>query len=469
MKNFLSIIFLFSFLISQASHHPRGQEITYKHLGGLDYEITYKQYLQCASVLFLSDTARFIQVKSSCSTPISFYIYLEQGYPKSLTLACPDQCASLYSDGTLEYKFSGIYTLPIVCADWEFSIEECCRNSFYTTLSPSVPFGSDMFSSARLNNLHSENNSIVFLKDPEYLSCVGEQICFDPGAFDIDGDSLSFAMIPVNMGENIALDYSSGYSYVQPLTTIGPMQFNTATGNLCFTPLNSEFSLWNLRVYDFRNGEPIGYIEREMEIISHVCPNNTPQLSGLDLSTDYTANVYAGQNYCFAIQSSDMDQGDSTFIRWNNLPMGMNVNVNHSKNESGSICWTPGIQDVGIVPICFDIDVKDNSCPYTKTYSQQYCLRVLLPVGISNYTSSHLLFHLFPNPSQGNFNIEIENYQRSCVLSLEDLTGRVLLEMTINKMANISTQNFSSGIYLVKLKDDEGRTFIQKMQINSLR
>ena len=63
-------------------------------------------------------------------------------------------------------------------------------------------------------------------------------------------------------------------------------------------------------------------------------------------------------------------------------------------------------------------------------------------------------FQIFPNPSEGIFNIKWESKGRDMKLTLYDITGKTILSKTAIKKDNfnIDLHNFSSGIYFLTLK-----------------
>ena len=73
-------------------------------------------------------------------------------------------------------------------------------------------------------------------------------------------------------------------------------------------------------------------------------------------------------------------------------------------------------------------------------------------------------FNLYPNPSNGNFNLQFETASTAPVkLQLFDLTGRLVREMQFSDVAarfseNISFKNTAKGLYLLKIKNGSKQT-----------
>ena len=79
-------------------------------------------------------------------------------------------------------------------------------------------------------------------------------------------------------------------------------------------------------------------------------------------------------------------------------------------------------------------------------------------------------FNLYPNPSNGNFNLQFETASTAPVkLQLFDLTGRLVREMQFSDVAarfseSISFKNTAKGLYLLKIKNGSKQT-IRKLVI----
>ena len=73
-------------------------------------------------------------------------------------------------------------------------------------------------------------------------------------------------------------------------------------------------------------------------------------------------------------------------------------------------------------------------------------------------------FNLYPNPSNGNFNLQFETASTAPVkLQLFDLTGRLVREMQFSNVAarfseSISFKNTAKGLYLLKIKNGSKQT-----------
>ncbi len=62
---------------------------------------------------------------------------------------------------------------------------------------------------------------------------------------------------------------------------------------------------------------------------------------------------------------------------------------------------------------------------------------------------------IFPNPSNGNFNIEL-NPVINNEIKIHDMLGKLLLEEKVNNRNFININNLKSGIYILSILDNNG-------------
>jgi hypothetical protein len=73
-------------------------------------------------------------------------------------------------------------------------------------------------------------------------------------------------------------------------------------------------------------------------------------------------------------------------------------------------------------------------------------------------------FNLYPNPSDGNFNLQFDTRSSDRIeLQLFDVTGRLVRELLFTNVASrfsesISFENIVKGVYLLKIKNGTNQT-----------
>ncbi len=141
--------------------------------------------------------------------------------------------------------------------------------------SVNIPFS--VFTSFSLVNpiLNGCNSSPELTQDPIDNACIGSVWTHNPGAFDVDGDSLAFEFtVPTFAPRQEIANYvlpnmvsgSSGSLEIDPQT--GQITWDTPT-------LPGEYNLAFL-IKSFRNGIPLDTLVRDMQIFVDDCSNEPP-------------------------------------------------------------------------------------------------------------------------------------------------------------------------------------------------
>lgn len=374
---------LVSFLLTLTSvnkthaSHAMGADLTYECLGGNTYKLRLSFYRDCIGIN--APTNVFINITSqSCGQSLGVTCYPIPGTGQEVTPICPSAlstCNGGNFTGIQEYIYEGIITLPMQCPDWHFSYDLCCRNAAITTIT--TPGTSTFHIFADLNNTISPcNSSPTFSNKPVPFICLGQQFCFNHGAFDPDGDSLVYSLITPLQTASSTVNYIGAYNAANPLNSSPPVQFNTQTGDICMTPQQLQVTVMAVLVQEYRNGVLIGAVERDIQITVINCTNTLPTLSGINGTNDYTATICANQQFCFNIFSNDIDAGQNIFVSWDGGIPAATFSTNAAQHPTGTFCWTPTDAEIGGT-YCFTATVHDDACPYIGTQIYSYCITVI--------------------------------------------------------------------------------------------
>jgi gliding motility-associated-like protein len=356
-----------------------GADLEFQCIGPNQYRVILTGYRDCQGIDMSGPQTVSV---SSATCGVTTSLTLQQvGPPVDITPVCLSLGSSCHGGsgiGIEKYTFEGILNLPAGCgADWVISWQLCCRNAAITTLSN--PSSEDLYIETRLNNtLASCDNSPTFTNDPIGVYCNGYPQFFNHGAVDADGDSLYFYLTNSLNGPGSSVAYGPGRSGASPMAAAPPVVINSATGQLSFTPSQTQIAVMKVGCDEFRNGVLIGHIERDMQVIITNCNNSPPTSGGVNGTTganQYVYNTTACSNFCFTIQTADANAADSvraTFLAAS-LP-GATISSSGGLKPLLTICWAPTQADVGSHP--FVIAVRDNACPYNGTGSQGYTINV---------------------------------------------------------------------------------------------
>lgn len=354
--------------------HIMGGELTYTWLGGNDYRFELNYYRDCQGITASATMSLQIQ---SASCGISTFLTLTQvaGTGQEITPVCSGvltTCNGGAAMGFQKYSYEGTTTLAS-CSDWIFYILDCCRNGSITNLNNASSYG--IWIQATLDNSNfAFNNSPSFASDPVLLLNAGTSQTINNGAFDTDGDSISISLAPALDNAGNPIPYNAGFSYLSPVTTATPISVNPVTGDIIMDPTQPEVDVIVYKVEEFRNGQLISTISRDIQAIVMNNVNQLPSLTGVNGTGNYYTNICAGDTLRFTVASTDPDATDSTRLT-TSLPTGMNATVTSfgGQQDSIQIEWVTDSSMISSHPYLVYITVQDNACPYNgrQTYAVQ--------------------------------------------------------------------------------------------------
>ena len=296
MKRFLTLVFLlFSVILAKATHNRAG-EITYKKTGNLSYDVTITTYTYAPSYA------------DRCELEIQWGDGTSSILPRTNGNAGMNpngiQCTHL---GVIvgtdikknEYKANHVYPSP---GNYIIFLNDPNRNLGIVNIPNSVNTPFYIETELTINPFLGANNSPVLLNPPIDNACVGEPFVHNPGAYDADGDSLSYKFIKCK-GEN-GKDIP-GYTTPQTSKTFS---INAVTGDLLWDSpvLQGEYNVAIL-ITEWRHGIKIGSIIRDMQIMVAACDNHPPVIKTINDTC-----IVAGTKLSFMVSAKDPDNDGVT-------------------------------------------------------------------------------------------------------------------------------------------------------------
>ncbi|MEI6888793.1 MAG: gliding motility-associated C-terminal domain-containing protein [Bacteroidales bacterium] len=261
--------------------HQRAMEITFRHLGALTYEITLTSYTNTKSPV---NAARdYLQINWGDGT---------SGLIQRTQISnLPD---------TISYnRYLGQHTYPGP-SDYVISCEDPNRNSGILNIPNSVNIPMFVYSELTISPYMSYDNSPILLVPPVDNACVGQPFYHNPGAYDPDGDSLSYKLVTCLGMNGMPIP---GYTLPFPANSC---QINPLTGDFSWiSPVQQgEYNIAIL-IEEWRNGTRIGSVERDMQINVVSCNNRPPVVDSIADTC-----VEAGHILSFPVRAHDPDTLD---------------------------------------------------------------------------------------------------------------------------------------------------------------
>ncbi|MFM9052619.1 MAG: T9SS type A sorting domain-containing protein [Bacteroidota bacterium] len=426
---------------SKASHLA-GADLTYQSLGNGTYLVTYTLYRDCDGITV--GTQAFLSIASaSCGLPTQSVTMTQvPGTGQEITPSCTTStttCNGGTSPGIQQYQYTALVSLPSPCPDWHLWVDDCCRNNAINTVQNAA--GEGLYIEAYLDNTIYESSSPTFSNIPIVFFCIGQTNYFNHGAVDSDGDSLAYYFIPPRNAENDPVLFTAGHSTAQPLISNPPMTIDAVTGDVQIDPTQPEIGIMSVLVEEYRNGELIGRVMRDIQVYTVACSNTLPSISGVNGSTSFSASACAGAApLCFNINSDDGNSTDSLYLTWNNGIPGATFNPGTGSRPIGQFCWSPTPADARPNPYIFTVTVHDNSCPSPGV--QTYSFSILV---------SALNFSVTNSPS-----VSCNGDATGTATVIATGVAPFTYDWTPNTLSGSSVSGLSAGSYSVTVTDASG-------------
>lgn len=236
MKKLLLLAFTFVSLQSFGSHIIGGQ-ITSRCLGGSTQEVTLTLFRDIQGV---SITPQVISYSANTLT-----------YNTFRTVA-PGPAIPVNAT-TEMYQFVDTITLPYIDT-YTISNTNCCRAATITNIinPAATPLYLDLIVA-----VSSTCNSTPLMPIVNYgTAFVNTPFIYPISAVDLDGDSLSYSLVPPS---DNALSFISGYTFPSNMSI-------SNSGIINWTPTFPGTYTFCIQVNEYRNGNSIGYVRREMRV-----------------------------------------------------------------------------------------------------------------------------------------------------------------------------------------------------------
>lgn len=270
--------------------HQRAGEITFKYISGLTYEVTIVTYSYAPSPADRYELEINWGDNTKTVLPRSNGNLTSQGYFGEIV--GPDIKKNLYT---------GVHTFP-GSATYIISLEDPNRNYGIQNIPNSVEVPLFIQTELIINPFIGANSSPQLLLPPIDLGCVGQPFLHNPGAYDPDGDSLSFRLTTCRGAGG---EFIPGFQLPHLVGTNMGSTFtmNPVSGEILWQSpqMQGEYNIAFL-IEEWRNGLKIGYITRDMQITIVTCNNQAPVIAPINDTC-----VEAGDTLQLSVIATDAD------------------------------------------------------------------------------------------------------------------------------------------------------------------
>jgi gliding motility-associated-like protein len=407
MKKIIQITFVLSLLLfsfyTRASHNRAG-EITYKWLYGYTYEIVITTY-----------TNTYNTNADRCYDTLYFGDGTSEAVPR-INGNTGNLCSPGVGDGVMIdtwiklniYKTTHTFPGP---SCYLLTMADPNRNAGVQNIpnSSSVPFF--IKSELCIGSFSGPNSSPILTNPPIDDACVGNCFVHNAGAFDIDGDSLSYELATCLGAQGLPV-----FGYVIPTgVSIDPI-----TGDFlwCSPTLQGEYNFAFI-IREWRKNmdgvySQVGYVLRDMQVTVGACNNIAPSLQNLNDTC-----IVAGSTLVVPVTATDPDVTQTLTLSsyggtytLNNSPSSFN-SIPSQTPVNGTFSWSTNCGHVRLQPYMVTLKVEDNDNMVQLVDFETFFITVIAPAP-TNVTAqpsgSSMIITWNNSPCSGNTGNYIYKY-----------------------------------------------------------
>ena len=365
-------IFLFTFFLIFGSvvhaTHNRAGEITYRHVSGVTYEITIRTYTKSNSP---ADRPWLGIDWGDGTPPDSLQRISNVILPPSSRFIKENLYRKLHT-----YPGSGTY---------EICVTDPNRNADILNIVNSVLVQFSIQTILRISPAFAANSSPTLTNLPLQDACFQQPWIYNPGASDLNGDSLSYSLV-FPQGVDCAELSPIIYSYPD---RIPQNQFPNPGNQISIDPLTGtvtwispqQLGEYNIAILisEWRNGIFLGSVLRDMQITVVPCDNVPPEMDELRDTC-----IEAGQQLNIGIFADDPTGGQLNISGFgpafevNNSPatvlqFGVNAPV------EADFSWNTNCTHVRLAPYQTNIQTTDDGPGVSLVAIETFNITVVAP------------------------------------------------------------------------------------------
>ncbi len=301
----------------------------------------------------------------------------------------------------------------------------------------------------KINNSLGPNRSPILTKPPIDNGCVFQVYYHNPSAYDPDGDSLTFELIPPK--ENVGSEVPN---YEDPRASNNYFKIDFNTGQLKWDA-SMNVGIYNIAILikEFRNKVFVGSVVRDMQITIEQCVNRPPLVNDI-------ANgcVVVGDTLTRIVTAADPDFSQRVMLLGYGGSFVVDRKATYSPNPASGIGtvstqfkWTPSCNQIRKSPWQIIFEAKDDAVSQSAVSQNSFFVNVLGPA-LQNFKTKQIDngFLLTWNRDTCLLASKYKVYRRidsshwnpaACVTGVPASTGFVLIA-SINTLNNANANQY---------------------------
>ncbi len=230
-----------------------------------------------------------------------------------------------------------------------------------------------------INDALGNNQSPILLLPPIDEGCIGRTYTHNPAAYDPDGDSLVYSIVPSKMDRGVQVPNFSIPSHSDSF------DISINDGQLTWErPVDLGHFNWVIRISEYRRGFLVGFVERDMQVyINNNCNNDPPIIANHNYSciealTTLQRNITATDPN--TTQTITMTAYGGPFAQVNS-PAKLNPTtvVGPATGITGLFSWTPSCNAIRYEEFAAVFRVVDNGAVKKLAHINHWPIKVIGP------------------------------------------------------------------------------------------
>lgn len=332
---------------------------------------------------------------SDYSNWISFFVHKKKPLRPKLGDDCfepPNLCVE-------EYHLSDTITLADNPAGYTIAMQVCCRNSVVKNILNPLTTGMTLTAEIPDPALAGGNSTPQLPPYPTAgFFCLNNLRVLDFSAFDPDGDSLYYELVspytsprgtPLNPVPAVQqppyndVTWRPSYSATNAIEGNPGLQIDPFTGQLSVVPTQLGLYVFAYKVSEYRNGQYIGSVRRDIQVKVLNCIINQPPVFRYPQEKNFVAKV--NEELCIRVQIADPNPGDSITLQADFEILHTEVEaedlglafVPDTGSAIGRVCWQPSCAETfAEQEVRLELKAYSKGCDKTDTISQSISLKV---------------------------------------------------------------------------------------------
>ncbi|MFK7757923.1 MAG: gliding motility-associated C-terminal domain-containing protein, partial [Flavobacteriales bacterium] len=280
-------------------------------------------------------------------------------------------------DSQLNY-YTDIHTYPGI-GNYIISMEDPNRNGGVINMDESISQVFYIESMLSISAFGGHNNSVSLLYPAKDEACTGSPWEHNPGAFDIDGDSLVYSLIPCKGLQGLDIpswvipNLIPGSDGISDTFTINPV---TGTIEWDSPVVAGEYNI-AIKIEEYRNQNLVGYVIRDMQINVLNCQAVPPVVTVIEDTC-----VIAGQT--LELEFEGIDNNSFVILEAVGAPITELENLAEFDATFGNpataeLTWTPQCSEVRPSPYQVLVIGSDNTNTINLIDISEVSIKVIAP------------------------------------------------------------------------------------------